>query len=79
MQQHPLGTHPCDVNPDRDFCFDREGGESERRRRRRRKEMRNENITHWVEPWQSESLSEMVPRGRETEGGREMEWDCLPV
>lgn len=41
--------------------------------------MRNENITHWVEPWQSESLSEMVPRGRETEGGREMEWDCLPV
>lgn len=27
--------------------------------------MRNENITHWVEPWQSESLSEMVPRGRE--------------
>lgn len=49
-------------------------------RRRMRKEMRNENITHWVELWQSESLSEMVPHGRGTQGGgREMEWDSLPV
>lgn len=41
--------------------------------------MRNENITHWVEPWQSETLSEMDPHGGETGGGREMEWDFLPV
>lgn len=33
--------------------------------------MRNENIAHWVEPWQTASLSEMVPhgdRGRERNG-----------
>ncbi len=47
--------------------------------RRGRKYIRNENITHWVEPWQSESLSEMVSHGKETEGGGEMEWDSLPV
>lgn len=61
MQKHPVGTHPRDVNPDRNFCSDSEG---------RERDVSNENITHWLEPWRSKSLSEMFPHGRETVGVR---------
>lgn len=27
----------------------------------RERDVSNENITHWIEPWQSKSLSEMFP------------------
>lgn len=36
----------------------------------RKRDVSGENITHRSEPWQSEGLSEMVPRGTEMEGGR---------
>lgn len=63
----------------------RQGAEAARRRRKR--DVSSENITHRIEPWQSEGLSEMVPHGTETVGeggvreerGREMEWDSLPA
>lgn len=65
----------------------RQGAEAARRRRKR--DVSSENITHRIEPWQSEGLSEMVPHGTETGGrrgrgvreerGREMEWDSLPT
>lgn len=44
----------------------RQGAEAARRRRKR--DVSSENITHRIEPWQSEGLSEMVPHG--TERGR---------
>lgn len=44
----------------------RQGAEAARRRRKR--DVSSENITHRIEPWQSEGLSEMVPHGTETGG-----------
>lgn len=41
--------------------------------------MSGENITHRIEPWQSESLSEMFPHGTEMAGGREeVKWSGTP-
>lgn len=51
----------------------------------RKRDVSGENITRRSEPWQSEGLSEMVPRGTEMEGGREarakrrVDWDSLPA
>lgn len=46
----------------------RQGAEAARRQRKR--DVSSENITHRIEPWQSEGLSEMVPHGTETGGRR---------
>lgn len=56
-QHHPVGTRGCDVIP----------------RPRRKTDVSGENITRRSEPWQSEGLSEMVPRGTVMEGGGEVE------
>lgn len=51
----------------------------------RKRDVSGENITHRSEPWQSEGLSEMVPRGTEMEGERRervkrgADWDSLPA
>lgn len=52
----------------------RQGAEAARRRRKR--DVSSENITHRIEPWQSEGLSEMVPHGTETGGGERSGTPC---